>query len=74
MFKTFDKQAFSLAVVVTAAVVGGLGVLANDQYGHAQQQWLTAQADLAAPAAQQVVVTGHRVQQVVVTGQRPRRG
>jgi hypothetical protein len=73
MFKTFDKQAFSLAVVVTVATVAGLGTLADQQYGQAQQ-WVTAQADIAAaaPAAQQVVVTGHRVQQVVITGQRQR--
>jgi hypothetical protein len=73
MFKTFDKQAFSLAVVVTVATVGGLGVLADQQYGQAQQ-WVTAQADTAARSstAQQVVVTGHRVQQIVITGQRQR--
>jgi hypothetical protein len=70
MFKTFDKQAFSLAVVVTVATVGALGVLADAQYGQAQAQWMLAQAELAAPAPQQVVITGNRVQQVVITGQR----
>lgn len=70
MFKTFDKQAFSLAIVVTVATVGGMGVLADSQYGQAQHRWLTAQAELNAPAPQQVVITGNRVQQIVITGQR----
>ena len=69
MFKTFDKQAFSLALVMTLAIVGGLGVLADDHYVQAHQ-WALAQANSTAPAAQQVVITGHRVQQVVITGQR----
>jgi hypothetical protein len=70
MFKTFDKQAFSLALVVTVATVGGMGVLADAQYGQAQHRWMVAQAEIAAPAAQQIVITGHRVQQVVITGRR----
>jgi hypothetical protein len=70
MFKNFDKQAFSLALVMTLSIVGGLGVLADSHYVQAHQWALAQAAESAAPAAQQVVITGHRVQQVVITGQR----
>lgn len=71
MFKSTDLQATSLAALVTVAVLGGLGSLADQQYGRADQAWKEARLPAAFPSVQQVVIVGQSaVHQVVVTGRR----